>query len=228
MLEYETIRRLILPRPGVEYLNSWQKRALDLSCCVVISPIVIPIIAISAVAVKLIDGGEILYSQGRVGKNGRIFDLYKLKTILNTPNSVSINPQTVSVVSGVKVPEATNLGKFLRRWSINELPQFINIVKGDMSIFGIRPLPENYYIKYQQLPNVQDLVPKWKESHCISRSAWISLTAGKGRHLLDKTPQGIRRRMRYEIFYAQKASFCFDIFVLKESTKAFIIGFGAG
>lgn len=225
MLEREIIRRLILPRPGSEYLNSWQKRALDLSCCLIISPVVIPLMAMSGLAVKLIDGGEIVYSQGRVGKDGQIFNLYKLKTIPNTPSSMIANAQ---FVPGVKAHEATRLGKFLRRWGINELPQIINIVKGDMSIFGIRPLPESYFKIYQELPNIQDLVPRWKQSHCIARPAWISLTAGKGRHLLDRTEQGVRRRMRYEIFYTQKASFCFDLFVLKWATKAFIAGFGAG
>jgi len=129
-----------------------------------------------------------------------------------------------------KLPNNTRMtkaGKFLRRWCIDEIPQFINILKGEMSLIGVRPLPIEQFETYQRLPNVQDLAESWTQAYCLARPGWTSLTSVRGRAILDLNETGIRKKLRYDRFYVTHASCCLDLFILKESVKAFFSGQGA-
>ena len=96
----------------------------------VLSPLLVPII----IALRLTGEGEVFYVQQRVGRNGKAFGLYKFATMLK--NSPSMGTGTVTVKND---PRVLPLGRFLRKTKINELPQLLNIFKGDMSVIGPRP-----------------------------------------------------------------------------------------
>ena len=113
------------------------KHAIDVTSSVVGLIVTAPVIIISSIAIKLESDGPILFKQNRVGKDGQIFTIYKLRTMaMNSGEKLLQNPDDQRV---------TKVGKFLRKYSIDEFPQFINIIKGDMSLVGPRPIIENVH-----------------------------------------------------------------------------------
>lgn len=221
---WEKIRRLITPRPGEEYLNSWQRRVVDIIGGAILLPLVAPPIILSALAMRLEGQGKFFYVQERIGKSGRSFGMYKLRTMKEVLRD---QDRAFTFPNLPKDERVTRVGGFLRRWTLNELPQVINVFKGDMSLLGIRALPPGQYDLYQRLPLNQDLRSQWVEAYCLTRPGWTSLTSVRGRALLDQNERGVRRRMKYEIFYSRHASLGLDLLILKEGIGAFISGKGA-
>jgi len=121
------------------------KRLLD----IVVSSVILALLAIPLVlvafAIKLVMGGPVLYRQQRIGKGGTTFWLYKFRTMITSSGG--------SVITTAEDPRITFLGRFLRRWKLDELPQFWNILRGDMSLIGPRPEAEklvSYYTTEQR------------------------------------------------------------------------------
>ncbi|MEX0280884.1 MAG: sugar transferase [Arenibacterium sp.] len=124
------------------------KRAIDVVFVVLSLPIVLPLIALLALIVAL-DGSNPFYTQNRVGRNGRVFRIYKLRTMI--PNAKARLEDYLAQNSAARSewetnqklrndPRITSLGRFLRNSSLDELPQLINVLKGDMSLIGPRPM----------------------------------------------------------------------------------------
>ncbi|MEX0280712.1 MAG: sugar transferase [Arenibacterium sp.] len=124
------------------------KRVIDVALVVVSLPIVLPLIALLAMIVAL-DGSNPFFIQNRVGRNGRVFRIFKLRTMI--PNAKAHLEDFLSKDSGARAeweanqklrndPRVTSLGRFLRNSSLDELPQLINVLKGDMSLIGPRPM----------------------------------------------------------------------------------------
>ncbi|MEI8029651.1 MAG: sugar transferase, partial [Comamonadaceae bacterium] len=103
---------------------------LSVLALLVLSPLLLPIV----ILLRLTGEGEVLFLQARVGKGGKAFKLYKFATMLK--NSPTIGTGTVTVKND---PRILPIGNFLRKTKVNELPQLLNILKGDMSIIGPRP-----------------------------------------------------------------------------------------
>lgn len=110
------------------------QRLLDMVFSVTALMLLAPILLPICVALRLTGEGEVFYRQQRVGRNGRLFGLYKFATMLK--NSPNIGTGTVTLKDD---PRVLPLGRFLRKTKINELPQLINVLRGDMSIVGPRP-----------------------------------------------------------------------------------------
>lgn len=214
----------LVPKPGETYLNSWQKRTVDIGGTILVAPLLVPPMLAAATAIKLEDGGDALFAHSRIGKDEKPFRLYKLRTMTPGQNSQETS-YTYPKLS--ENPRVTRVGRLLRRWCIDEIPQFINILKGEMSLIGVRPLPVEQFEVYQRLPNVQDLTESWAQAYSLARPGWTSLTSVRGRALLDLDEAGIRRKLRYDQFYVTHASPCLDLFILKEGIKAFFSGEGS-
>ena len=107
------------------------KRVVDLIACVAVAPFFLIVAAIVTVATKLTDGGPVFFSQQRVGQDGSLFSFYKFRSMpVNAPNVAS------DQIAEVRLPFFFRL---LRRSNIDELPQFLNVAKGQMSLIGPRP-----------------------------------------------------------------------------------------
>ncbi|MDB5093081.1 MAG: exopolysaccharide biosynthesis polyprenyl glycosylphosphotransferase [Candidatus Eremiobacteraeota bacterium] len=122
---------VIAYRENVAYRR--RKRALDLiigACALLVA---LPILAIAAIAIRLEDGGAILFRQRRVGRFGRVFTIYKLRTMSSADCVDALSP-----TSGGDA-RVTRVGAILRKTSIDELPQLFNVLRGDMSVVGPRP-----------------------------------------------------------------------------------------
>lgn len=113
------------------------KRLLDIVIGVIALVPVCLVILIFGITIKLEDGGPIFYNAPRVGKNGRDFIMYKLRSMrVNAPDLVM---EDGSTYNGADDPRMTKVGALLRKTSLDELPQFLNVLKGDMSVIGPRP-----------------------------------------------------------------------------------------
>lgn len=113
------------------------KRICDLAVGIVALPFVLVIIAILAPIIHFEDKGPVFYNAPRVGKDGRDFVMYKLRSMrVNAPDLVM---EDGSTYNGADDPRMTKIGAFMRRTSLDEIPQFLNVLKGDMSVIGPRP-----------------------------------------------------------------------------------------
>jgi lipopolysaccharide/colanic/teichoic acid biosynthesis glycosyltransferase len=113
-------------------------RAVALVTLVVLSPLLLVI----AVAVRLDSHGPLLFRQVRVGLDGETFEILKFRTMVDGADRMSVN------VSAAGDPRVTPVGRFLRRWYLDELPQLLNVLKGDMSLVGPRPETPEYVALY--------------------------------------------------------------------------------
>ena len=130
------------PASGWHGLSPWSrssaKRVLDCACVVLAVPVVAPLMFIAAVMVRLTSTGPILFRQERMGRAGRPFTIFKFRTMVHSP-CAKHHPVTTS-----NNQRFTPVGPFLRRWKLDELPQIVNVLRGELSLVGPRPkLPEH-------------------------------------------------------------------------------------
>lgn len=132
------------PKKNILYLGA--KRMFDVTASCIGLVVLSPLMLITAILVKAEDGGPVFFVQERVGKGGKVFKMYKLRSM--RPDAEQMHQQLLSMneLDGPAFkmkydPRITKTGRFLRKSSIDELPQLINVIRGDMSIVGPRPLP---------------------------------------------------------------------------------------
>ena len=111
------------------------KRALDVLVAVVGIVVTSPFLLATALAIKLESRGPVIFRQERVGRNGRSFQILKFRTMVEGAHLVG-----PGYLTSKGDPRITRVGAFLRRWSLDELPQLFNILRGDMSVIGPRPM----------------------------------------------------------------------------------------
>ncbi|MGA8727184.1 MAG: sugar transferase [Terracidiphilus sp.] len=129
--------------------QSGPKRFFDCLCVVFALPFLIPVSLLIAVAVRLTSSGPVLFLQDRVGRYGRSFTILKFRTMIHAED-IAHNPVTTS-----SNQRFTVIGPFLRRWKLDEIPQFLNVLLGDMSLVGPRPkLPEHQIGELQCRPGI--------------------------------------------------------------------------
>jgi lipopolysaccharide/colanic/teichoic acid biosynthesis glycosyltransferase len=120
-------------------------RPLDLALAGVLLVVTAPLLALAALAIRLESRGPVFYSQRRIGKDGRPFELLKLRTMV---------PGAESMGAGIYVlegdPRITRVGRLLRRFSLDELPNLVNVVRGDLAIVGPRPTVQEQVDRYTQ------------------------------------------------------------------------------
>lgn len=169
------------------------KRLLDVFWAIVLFPFVGSVIALAGLSVWLEDRGPVFYVSRRLGKDGRLFWMYKLRSM--KVNSPDIRNDDGSTFNSASDPRLTRVGSLLRRTSIDELPQIINVIKGDMSFVGPRPdLPEhaNYYDPNEQRKlDVLPGITGYNQAYFRNSVEW-------------------KHRLQNDVHYADNLSFLFD------------------
>src|SRR6476469_580972 len=120
------------------------KRAIDVGICILISPVVLIVLAACAIAIRLDSPGAVLFTQQRTGRNGVRFAMYKFRTMVHNAEELKPSLQHLNILPppDFKIPNdprITRVGGFLRKTSLDELPQILNVIRGEMSIVGPRP-----------------------------------------------------------------------------------------
>ncbi len=136
------ITPVVLPGGSGRYATT--KRVLDLAVCLVALPFVIPIGILCALAIRLETPGPIVFAQMRTGQHGVRFPMYKFRTMVRDAEELKASLQHLNVLPApdFKIPDdprITRVGAFLRKTSLDELPQILNVLRGEMSIVGPRP-----------------------------------------------------------------------------------------
>jgi lipopolysaccharide/colanic/teichoic acid biosynthesis glycosyltransferase len=125
-----------------DYLR--MKRLVDIALCLLAAPLLVPILVLCALAVRLDSPGPIVFTQLRTGQHGRRFRMYKFRTMVTNAEELKEQLRHLSIVPApdfklLDDPRITRVGKFLRATSLDELPQVINVLRGEMSLVGPRP-----------------------------------------------------------------------------------------
>ena len=180
------------------------KRALDFVFSLFALIVFSPVMAVAAVLIKLDDGGPALFRQKRPGKDGRIFEVYKFRTM--TVRTEDENGRPLS-----DMERMTKIGRFLRKTSIDELPQFINVFKGEMSFIGPRPLLCEYLELYS---------PEQARRHEVRPgiSGWAQVN---GRNAITW-----EEKFDYDVYYVDNISLSLDIKILVKTGVNVLKGTG--
>jgi exopolysaccharide biosynthesis polyprenyl glycosylphosphotransferase len=179
-------------------LNAWMKRAID----VVLSFLAFVILAIPAAliaaTVKLTSPGPVFYRQERMGLDGKAFSVYKFRSMYANAEDVS-GP----VWARDDDPRATPIGRWLRRFDLDELPQFWNVLAGDMSIVG--PRPERPFFVEQ----FKHRIPQYMLRHKVKAgiTGWAQVNGWRGNTSLEK-------RIEYDLYYIENWSVALDIKIM--------------
>ncbi len=144
MTDIEGIPVLEVPAAGLSRLATFTKRAMDLAITVPALVVLSPLLVLIAVAIKLDSRGPIFFRQPRIGRNDRVFQIIKFRTMVEEAELMrdlllSVNERSGPLFKVRDDPRVTRVGRILRRFSLDELPQLFNVVRGEMSLVGPRP-----------------------------------------------------------------------------------------
>jgi lipopolysaccharide/colanic/teichoic acid biosynthesis glycosyltransferase len=199
------------------WCHSAEKRTFDVCCGLMVLAAALPLFLLIAVLIKLTSDGPILFRQNRVGKEGREFELLKFRTMTFTNHE---RGPGLTRAGDVRV---TRLGRMLRRWKFDELPQLINLLRGDMSLVGPRPDLAEFWseLKPAEL-RVLSLVP--------GITGWATLHFRNEEKLLAEVPEEqvrqyylneiLPRKVDLDLEYAARATFAKDVAILFQTGTA--------
>jgi sugar transferase (PEP-CTERM system associated) len=190
----------------------WMRRLVSLACGLVLMVVALPILVVTALAIKLDSRGPVFYSQERVGVHGRRFKMLKFRTM-------RIGAESSGAVWAQKNdPRVTRMGRLLRRFRVDELPQLINVLKGDMGLVGPRPeRPEFVATLRKQIPyyDLRQLVPP-------GITGWAQIRFPYAANLEEA-----RKKLEYDLFYVKHLSVSLDLVILFHTAKVVLFGRGA-
>jgi lipopolysaccharide/colanic/teichoic acid biosynthesis glycosyltransferase len=211
------VRRPSPRQAAIAWPTEVVKRILDVVLSVLGLVLALPLLAVIAVFIKLDSPGPVLFVQARVGQHGKVFNIYKLRTMVANAEGLfeqvaAANPLRGAAVKLPRDPRVTRVGRCLRRWSVDELPQLWNVLRGDMSLVGPRP----------EEPRIVALYTDW---HRLRLAVKPGLTGpmqinGRGNLSLDE-------RVQLELDYIQHYTVWRDLDILWRSIPAVISGHGA-
>ncbi|HBY58441.1 MAG TPA: hypothetical protein DEH78_01380 [Solibacterales bacterium] len=208
-------------RPSQLIFGGWgpRKRSLALQGVVAFFAalvgliLVTPLLLAAALAVKLSSRGPVLFRQTRVGKNGRHFTVYKFRSMY-----VDAEARTGAVWAQKDDPRVTPLGRWLRRLRIDELPQLVNVLKGDMALVGPRP----------ERPEFVELlaarIPFYNQRHCVRPgiTGWAQINYKYGNTLEDTVT-----KLEYDLYYIKNLSLALDLYIMFHTVKIMLLTRGA-
>ena len=186
--------------------NRFVKRIVDVVGAIVGLLVSVPVVAVAAVVIKLESKGSVFYRQERFGRLGKSFFIYKLRTMREGADKGEQAPGwTVE-----DDPRRTKSGAFLRKWNIDELPQFWNVLKGDMSLVG--PRPERPYFVEQFSSGVEHYM--WRHVSKPGLTGWAQVNGLRG-------DTSISDRVKYDLYYLENWSLAFDFKILAMTLFAY-------
>jgi sugar transferase (PEP-CTERM system associated) len=188
------------------------KDFIDLICATMGFVLSLPIMAAAAVAIKLDSAGPVIYRQRRVGVGGGCFEVYKFRSM--RANAEQDGAQWAAASD----PRATRVGAFLRKYRLDELPQFINVIRGDMSFVGPRPERPEF------VEELRAAIPYYDERHTVRPgiTGWAQVQYEYG-----ASAEGAYRKLEYDLYYLKHMSALFDIRIILRTIRTVISGKGA-
>lgn len=202
-------------------LNIWTKRILEFGLCLLLTIILLPVFALIAVLVKISSPGPVFFRQPRMGKDGRVFPCLKFRTMYRDAeehlqeilkNNPAARQEWERYARITDDPRVTSIGRFLRRFSLDELPQLFNVLKGEMALVGPRPY----------LVSEVERVGEYLKTIVRVRPGLTGLWQVSGRAELP-----FRERIILDEYYIRNWSLWLDFTILVRTVKAVLTGKGA-
>lgn len=194
--------------PSLLYLRI--KRAFDLLGVAMALPLVLPLLAITAIAIRLESPGKAIFRQTRMGHRGHPFTCYKLRTMRQ-----GVDGPAFTVDAD---PRITRLGKYLRKWRIDELPQIFNVLRGEMSWIGPRPEALSLARNYARH------VPFYDYRHAVRPgiTGWAAVHQGNVAEV-----EAAQEKLEYDFYYIRYFSIWLDLLILIKTVRTVWSGFGS-
>jgi lipopolysaccharide/colanic/teichoic acid biosynthesis glycosyltransferase len=191
------------------------KRVFDLLFCLAIAPFVALVAGLCALAIKLDSPGPVLYSQRRIGRDGRPFRMWKFRTMVRNAEELKASFAHLNVLPppDFKIPDdprVTRVGRFLRKTSLDELPQFVNVLRGEMSLVGPRPAEDG-----------MDTYRVWYGERLEVPPGITGIWQLEGRHSTT-----FDERLRYDIEYIRSMSLWLDVKLIVRTVLVVFRGTG--
>lgn len=202
---YENNLGSLLPSPVYSMVKMW----LDIVLVLLSLPLVLPIMLITAVAIKLDDGGPILFLQDRIGYRGKIIKVYKFRSMKHQAHNQPTTDHDERI---------TRIGHFIRKTRIDELPQFFNVLKTELSLIG----PRAEYKAFAD--ELEKEVPFYQYRHIVRPgiSGWAQVTHG---HAVGAEETQVK--IEHDFYYIKHFSFSLDMLIFFKTIKTMLTGFGA-
>lgn len=216
-MQSEELLRDIESKLNKKSLELGIKRIFDILFSLLLFILLCPIFVFIMIWIRLDSEGEVIFKQKRVGFKGKEFTIYKFRTMIKNADKIfdrKINREELSnfVFQKKDDPRITRSGKFLRKTSIDELPQLINIIRGDMSIIGPRP----------EIPDIANLYTKEESIRLLMKPGISGLAQVNGRGDLQ-----LNETIGYDILYIKNFSLIFDLKIFLKTLKVIIMSKGA-
>ncbi|WP_026354888.1 TIGR03013 family XrtA/PEP-CTERM system glycosyltransferase [Massilia niastensis] len=194
------------------FVRTFMKRSFDLVCSVLILAMTFPLMLLAALAVWMEDRGPVFYSQERVGKDGRTFRVHKFRS-MRADAEKNGKPQWAAQND----PRVTRVGNFMRKTRIDELPQILNVLHGEMSFVG--PRPERPYFVEQLI----EVVPYYNVRHSVKPgiTGWAQVRYGYGSSAEDAL-----QKLQYDLYYVKNNSLFLDVLILIQTLKVVLFRSG--
>ena len=190
------------------------KRAAELLVAVVLLVVAAPAMLLIAALIKLTGGGPVFYRQERVGEKGRTYFLFKFRTMRKNAE-VDTGPVWAS---GTDDPRVTFLGRLLRKTRLDELPQLLNVVRGEMSFVGPRPERPHF------VGVLRKVIPYYDERHGVRPgiTGWAQIKFRYG-----STIEDAEEKLQFDLYYIKHMSFLFDLGIILDTFKVMLLHKGA-
>ena len=188
------------------------KRIIDFGLIVVFSPVIIPLMIVTAIIIKLESRGPVFFWQKRVGLHGKVFNILKFRSM--TTDSETEGSQFAQ--NGDK--RVTRFGRFIRKMRIDEVPQLWNIIQGDMSLIGPRPEQVSFVESFEKE------IPRYANRHVV-RPGITGLAQVEQGYVDDES--GTRTKLIYDLHYIDHLSFKIDMEIVGKTIYTMVTGFGA-
>lgn len=185
------------------------KRAFDVVVSALMFVIALPAMVLVALAVKATSRGQVLYQQDRVGEGGRVFEIYKFRSM-----RADAEAGTGAVWARPDDPRVTPIGRFLRRSRLDELPQLWNVLRGDMSFVGPRPERPEF------VGRLTEQIPFYGVRHFVrpGLTGWAQVRYAYGASVEDSL-----EKLQYDLFYIKHLSLVLDLYILVETVKIVLL-----
>ena len=187
-------------------INGLLKRASDLVLAALILLLITPVLIAVAIGVKLSSPGPVIFRQGRIGLDGEVIEVFKFRSMTVQDNGSVVNQVTRND------PRVTRFGAFIRKTSLDELPQFVNVLRGEMSIVGPRPHAVAHNEQYRKI--VKAYMARHKVKPGIT--GWAQVNGLRGE---TDTVDKMARRVEYDLEYLRNWSLGLDLLIIARTAK---------
>jgi len=189
------------------------KRYSDLLLAILGVMVTSPLLIFAAILIKLTSKGPVIYKQDRVGEDGEIFRIYKLRTMV-----IDAEEKTGAVWAKENDPRITSVGRVLRKAHIDEMPQLFNVIKGEMSIVGPRPERPEMVRSFKNL--IVDYERRLQIKPGITGMAQVF-------HKYDETTADVKKKIKYDLLYIRRMCLRADLRIMAQTCLAVLTGRGA-